>query len=365
MDEEETIHLIGLSFVDLLGPVITRSLLEHCGSAKAVFKEKKDFLRRIPGMGEGRVTALHSSKTLGRAEDELNYCREHEIKVLHFKHPEYPRRLLRCSDAPLVLYQQGDCPTNTEHAIAVVGTRGETSYGRKATQTMISEWAIFNPLIVSGLALGIDTTAHEACLQAGVPTVAVLGHSLDRIYPYQNKKLAERIREQGALISEFPSGTKPDAINFPRRNRIVAGMTDATVVVEAAEKGGALITGQLAASYNRDVFALPGRITDRKSAGCLQLIKNNEAHIINHPMDVPELLRWESDQSKEPRQIEIPIDLSTEEAQIISALASGGLQADVLSAKLEKPISQLFALLTNLELKGLIRSRPGKRYEIS
>lgn len=365
MDEDEKQYQIALSFVDLIGPVIGRALIEYCGSAKAVFKEKAHLIAKVPGMGRERVNALRSSKVWERAERELNFCLKHEIEILFFNEPNFPRRLRRCPDSPTLLYGKGNCDLNVPHTVAVVGTRSQTDYGRRATEKIIETWMPYDPLILSGLALGVDTTAHSEALNRGLKTAAVLGHGLDRIYPYKNSHLAEQIAQSGMLLSEFPSGTKPDAVNFPRRNRIVAGMSDATVVIEAAEKGGALITGQLASSYQRDVFALPGRISDSKSAGCLALIKNNEAHVLTKATDVPELLGWTSTGDERPRQIEIPIDLSTEEALIITHLAEGGKPVDELSAQTGFPISQLFVLLTGLELRGLIRSRPGKKYELT
>lgn len=365
MDEDEKQFQIALSFVDLIGPVIGRALVEYCGSARAVFKEKSHLIAKVPGMGRERVNALRSSQVWNRAEKELDFCLENDIDILFFNQEGFPRRLRRCPDSPTLLYCKGSCDLNPPYTVAVVGTRSETSYGRSATQKLIENWTPFQPLIISGLALGVDTTAHQQALENNLPTAAVLGHGLDRIYPRKNASLAKLIAEAGILISEFPSGTNPDAVNFPRRNRIVAGMSDATVVIEAAAKGGALITGQLAASYQRDVFALPGRINDAKSAGCLALIKNNEAHVLTQPQDVPDLLGWTNSGEEVNRQIEIPIDLSTEEAQIISQLSEGGLPVDVLSSKTGFPISQLFVLLTGLELRGLIRSRPGKKYELT
>lgn len=365
MDEDEKQFQIALSFVDLIGPVISRALIEYCGSAKAVFKEKKHLIAKVPGMGKERIRALSSAQVLHRAEAELHYCLEQEISVLFFSDPLFPRRLRRCADAPTLLYGKGKCDLNAVHAVAMVGTRSQTEYGKKATKQLISEWSAYRPLIVSGLALGIDTTAHSSALAHQQDTVAVLGHGLDRIYPHQNRALASKIEEAGMLLTEFPRGTKPDASNFPRRNRIVAGMTDATIVIEAADKGGALITGEIASSYQRDVFALPGRIDDAKSAGCLQLIKNNAAHVLTKAADVPEMLGWTSSGRPKERQIELPIDLSTEEASILSKLSEGAMPVDALSSGTGLPISQLFALLTGLELRGLIRSRPGKKYELS
>ncbi|KAB2805399.1 DNA-processing protein DprA [Phaeocystidibacter luteus] len=365
MDEDENLYRLGLCFVDLIGPIIARTLVNYCGSATAIFEEKAHLLSKIPGVGEERAKAFQKSSVLIRAQKEMEFCFENDIRILFFTEEVYPRRLLHCSDAPVLLFSKGKIDLNPNHAVAVVGTRSQSNYGKVITEKLVDEWAVFKPQIISGLALGIDTTAHRAALKNELETVAVLGHSLDLAYPFQNKNLFTEIAESGALISEFPSGTKPDAPNFPRRNRIVAGMTDATVVVEAAQKGGALITGQLASSYQRDVFAVPGRVNDAKSAGCLNLIKNNEAIVLTTPQDVPEVLGWQTEGSEPVRQMQLPVDLSTEEAGIISALRSGSMQVDELGSTLGRPISQLFALLTQLELKGIVRSRPGKKYELA
>lgn len=365
MEYEEKHYRIALSFVDLFGPVVSRAILNYCGSATAVFKEKKHVLTKVPGIGAERLKALRSADVLHRAEREVEYCDKNGIQLLFLEDPTYPRRLRNCPDAPILLYSKGETELNAAHMISVVGTRTPSRHGLLNTQTLIEEWAPFQPTIVSGLALGIDTCAHEACLDNQLPTVAVLGHGLDRIYPPNNRKLAERIIEnQGCLLSEFPIKTKPDAPNFPRRNRIVAGMCDATIVIEAAAKGGALITGQLASSYQRDVFAMPGRITDAKSVGCLNLIRNNEANILTSSGDVSEMLGWEMGESPKEKQIALPVDLSTEEAQVISALGGNSLTVDEICTATGKPISQLFALLTSLEIRGLILALPGKKYEV-
>ncbi len=361
---EEQFYQLALCFADQIGPVVSRTLVEHCGSARSVFKEKQHLLRRIPRVGGIRLQGLKSKSTLLRAEREMDFILKEGIGMLFFQDEAYPRRLLHCADAPVLLFQKGVADLNPAHALAVVGTRNQSNYGKRATEQLVKDCSIHTPLIVSGLALGVDTTAHEAALRFHCETVAVLGHGLDRLYPYQNKKLAEKIMTQGSLLTEFPSGTKPDAINFPKRNRIVAGMCDATIVVEAAEKGGALITGELASGYQRDVFALPGRVSDPMSKGCLNLIKNHQAHVLTDPQDIIEMLGWENNLNRQSVQIEIPIDLSTEEAQVMSTLGNEQMEIDRISLQSGMTLSQLYALLTALELRGLIKALPGKRYEV-
>lgn len=365
MPFQEDLYRLGLCFVDQVGPVIARTLVQYCGSPEAVFREKKYLLGKVPGVGSERIKSLRRDDALKRAEREMVFIEKNRVEILFFQDERYPRRLHPCPDAPALLFWKGNAELNTDHLVAVVGTRRQTEHGRRITGDLIRGWKEHRPTIVSGLALGIDSTAHEAALNNGLPTVAVLGHGLDRIYPSGNAGLARRIMENGGLLTEFPSGGLPDASNFPKRNRIVAGMTDATVVVEAAKKGGALITGQLAASYQRDVFAVPGRIDDEYSRGCLNLIRLNEAALISSPEDLIRSMGWKKQNlRKKPIQIELPVDFSTEEAAIISALGNGSLSVDVISSTTGKPISQVFALLTGLELRGLLRSLPGKRYEL-
>lgn len=366
MKDQTQLYQLGLCFIDLVGPIIARTLVRHLGSPEAVFNERKSLLSRIPGIGAERAKAIRSKSVLRKAEDELNLIRDHKIEIVFFSDDRYPGRLLHCPDAPVLLFVKGPADLNPKHMISVVGTRSHTPHGTKATQHFIKEWSTFKPAIVSGLASGIDSIAHRTALKHECTTIAVLGHGFRYIYPYQNRRLSMDILQSGALITEFPFHTKPDARNFPKRNRIVAGISDATIVMEAAEKGGALITGQLASGYQRDVFALPGRTSDTQSAGCLNLIRNNEASILTKPTDLPEALGWNAPLSGTvERQMSLPIDLSTDEAGVISSLRHGPLEIDKLSAATGKSISQLFALLTGLELRGLVVSLPGKRYEIA
>ncbi|TNE30271.1 MAG: DNA-protecting protein DprA [Bacteroidetes bacterium] len=360
----EVHYQLALCFVDKIGPVIARALVDFCGSAEAVFNEKKHLLEKVPGLGNERVQAIFKSDPRVKADLELKYANDHGIEILFYKDEAFPRRLLRCADSPVLLFKKGQANLNPNHTVAVVGTRNQTSHGASMTTEMIREWSAISPTIISGLALGIDATAHRAALKYGCTTIAVLGHGFEYRYPYQNRKLYTEIEENGALLTEFPSTSKPDAANFPKRNRIVAGMSDATVVVEAAIKGGALITGQLAASYNRDVFAVPGRVSDPLSAGCLNLIKKNEACVLSTPSDLLETMGWETESDPKPKQISLPIDLSTEEASIISALQYGPMQVDKIGSATGRPISQVFALITTLELRGLVKSLPGKQYTL-
>jgi DNA processing protein len=268
-----------------------------------------------------------------------------------------------------LLYSKGNADLNVQRCVSIVGTRNATDYGRQLCKQLVEELREYNVLIASGLALGIDVAAHKECLRVGVPTVGVLGHGLDKLYPHQNRGTAEKMLENGGLLSEYPSGTTPDRENFPQRNRIVAGMADATVVIEAGLKGGALITAEIANSYNRDVFAFPGRLGDEYSEGCNFLIRNNKAALLTCVADLAYSLGWEknTDVKNEPAQLLLPIDLSAEERTVYEIIRQHNvpLAIDDLSIKANMPMSQLAMTLLDMELQGFIRSLPGKTYKVN
>jgi DNA processing protein len=274
-----------------------------------------------------------------------------------------------CHDSPLLLYAKGGANLNTQRIISIVGTRNATDYGRNLCKQLIEELQEYNILIVSGLALGIDTAAHRESVRLNVPTVGVLGHGYDKMYPSQNRSLAEKMQENGGLLTEYASGTIPNRENFPQRNRIVAGMADATVVVEAGLKGGALITAEIANSYNRDVFAFPGRLGDEYSEGCNFLIRNNKAALLTCVADLAYSLGWEKNTEAKgaPEQLMLPIDLSADERAVYEIIQQNKtpLAIDDLSIKANMPMSLLAMTLLDMELQGFIRSLPGKMYKVN
>lgn len=361
-------HRIALSFVKNLGPVSAKSLIAYLGSEEAIFKTSVAKMVKIPGIGDKRVALWDFDDALKKAEKELLFIEKHGIEVIFYTDSRYPKRLKNCGDSPVLLYARGKMELNPPHIISIVGTRNATDYGRQLCKQLIEELQQYNVLIVSGLALGIDVAAHKECLRLNMPTVGVLGHGLDRLYPSQNRATAEKMLENGGLLSEYPSGTIPDRENFPQRNRIVAGIADATVVIEAGIKGGALITAEIANSYNRDVFAFPGRLGDDYSEGCNFLIRNNKAGLLTCVADLAFSLGWEkTDHAKPVEQFVLPLDLSADERLIFDILQQHKtpLAIDDLTIKANMPMSMLAMNLLNMEMQGYIRSLPGKTYKVN
>ena len=359
------LHQIALTFVKNIGPVSAKMLLSHFGDAERVLKVTNSKWLKVPGIGEWTLKGVDLNAALLRAEEEIKYIDANDIRVIFYSDIEYPRRLKSCNDGPVLLYAKGQMDLNQRHVISIVGTRNATEYGRQICRQLIEELQPYNVLVVSGLALGIDVAAHKECVKQNVQTVGVLGHGLDRIYPYHNQATAQKMLANGGLLSEYPSGTIPDRENFPQRNRIVAGMADATIVIEAGIKGGALITAEIANSYNRDVFAFPGRIDDEYSEGCNFLIRNNKAALLTCAADLAYSLGWEEGAPKPAReQLSLPMDLTDDERIIFNIIFQHKtpLAIDDLSLKTNMPLSQLTMNLLNMEMQGYIRSLPGKTY---
>ncbi len=362
------LHQVGLTYIKNIGATLAKSLVSYFGNAEAIFNAPKAKLMKVPGIGEKTVSQMDLATVLTKAEAELKYIEKNNIDVLFYTDSRYPKRLKNCNDSPVLLYSKGNANLNMPRVISIVGTRNATEYGKQLCKQLIEELAPYNILVVSGLALGIDVAAHKDCLKYSVPTVGVLGHGLDRMYPGQNRSTAEKMVENGGLLSEYPSGTIPDRENFPQRNRIVAGMADATIVIEAGIKGGALITAEIANSYNRDVFAFPGRVGDDYSEGCNFLIRNNKAALLTGAADLAYSLGWEKpgNGGHVTEQLTLPIDLSAEEQLIFSILQQhkGAIGIDDLSIKTQMPTSVLAMNLLNMEMQGFLRSMPGKMYKI-
>lgn len=363
-----TLHGAALSFVKNLGPVAAKSLMAYLGSADQVFKTSPSKMATIPGIGEKRASQWDFDEALRLAEKELEFAAKQGIELIFYTDARYPKRLKNCGDSPILLYSKGKMELNMPKVISIVGTRNATDYGKQLCRQLIEELQQYNVLIASGLALGIDVAAHKECLRLNVPTVGVLGHGLDRMYPSQNRATADKMLENGGLLTEYPSGTIPDRENFPQRNRIVAGMADATVVIEAGLKGGALITAEIANSYNRDVFAFPGRLDDVYSEGCNFLIRNNKAALLTCVADLAFSLGWEKDENLKPtEQFMLPLDLTKDESLIFDILQQhkAPLAIDELTIKANMPMSSLAMNLLNMEMQGYIRSLPGKTYRVN
>lgn len=366
MNEDESCYILALKLTPGIGDVLAKQLISYCGSATAIYKEKKSALLKIPNIGSKTIQTLHTSQYLKEAESSILFCDKNDISVIPYYHTNYPERLKVVNDAPLLLYTKGHAHVALkEHkTIGIVGTRNATDYGRQMTEDIVKDLTAHSPVIVSGLAYGIDITAHRAAIRHGLPTVAVLAGGLDAIYPSIHKKTAEEMLETGGWVSEQVPGTQPESHYFPARNRIIAGMSEAIVVVEAASKGGALITANIAYSYNREVFAVPGTLAHKYSAGCNALIRSQKANIYTSAKDIEYLLGWEKG---EKRGKDTVLDLSKygeQERKIMLVLDEfqEGLHLDELSWKTHISVNQVVSYLLTLEFDGWVKSLPGKRY---
>lgn len=370
MSGSELIYRIGIELIPKVGSVNAKKLIAYCGSAEAVFKESKKNLLKIPGVGEVIASEVVSQTILSKAEEEIRFIEKYEITPLYFVDSEYPERLRQCEDGPVMLYvkTKSNINLNSDKVLSIVGTRKATSYGRGVCEEIILGLKNkgYRPIIVSGLAYGIDIAAHKAAVKHNLPTIAVLGHGLDTIYPSVHRTIARDIVEQGALVTDFISKTNFDRNNFLRRNRIIAGLADATIVVESAVEGGALVTADIANSYNRDVFAVPGNVTSEYSKGCNRLIKQNKAALVESADDIEYLLGWQVKSASIPKQTSIDFEsFSAEENQILSYLKSQGEETiDVISINTGVPVSKTLSVLLKLEFAGAIVSKPGKIFAI-
>jgi DNA processing protein len=360
-------YQLALTQVPQIGHVQARILVQHFGSAEHIFKARISDLEKIEGIGSVRAQSIRSFRAFDEAEKELAFIEKYRIKTLFLADPAYPQRLLNCYDPPTLLFYHGKADLNASHIISVIGTRNNTEYGKLVTEKFIKELAEFQVLVVSGLAFGIDALAHKTALKNDMTTVGVLAHGLDIIYPPEHGGLArDMVKNEGGILTEFRSGTKPDKHHFPTRNRIVAGMSDAVVVVETGSKGGSMITAELANGYNKDVFAFPGKTTDVKSAGCNQLIKNNKAVLITEAGDLVSLMGWEEKAPiKKKKQKEIFIELTGPEKRIVDMLREKeSLHIDQIHSLSALSNSTIAAAILNLELQQVLESLPGKVYRL-
>lgn len=348
-----------------VGHVTAKHLLNHFTTPEAVFKATKQALMQVTGVG--LITAQHilGKEAILKAKEQLKFIEKYQVKVLFYTDDDYPYRLRNCEDAPIILYYRGTVNLNHPRIISIVGTRMATNYGKQLCKQLAEVLAPYDVLIVSGLAYGIDICAHQESLAHGIPTVGVLAHGLDRMYPQVHGPVAKKMALNGGLLTEFPPYTNPDKENFPKRNRIIAGISDVTIVVEAASKGGALITADLANSYHRDVYAFPGRTTDVYSEGCNFLIKTNRAGLMSHAKDLPYFLGWEEPLVQPASLVEPPSDLSDIEVQILKVLKVSDMELDALTHQIGLPQSKLLLHLLTLEIDGLLTSLPGKRYRLN
>lgn len=365
MNQSELFHLLALLQVEGVGDIMAKKLLTAFGSATAVFQAKSNQLRAIEGIGEVLVRKLKDKTIFEKAAAEVQFIEQEGIRVLYFANEDYPERLKHCIDGPVLLFGSGNFDFRNRKLISIVGTRQVTAYGTEFCKKLLEELALFNPIIVSGFAYGVDIVAHQTALEQQLQTVGVLAHGLNQIYPKSHKKYVGKMEQNGGFLTEFWSNSNPDKENFVKRNRIVAGMSEATIVIESAEKGGSLITANLANDYNRDVFAVPGRTTDKFSQGCNELIKTQRAQLITSAADLIYCLSWQLESEKAKTiQKQLFVSLDLEEQKIYDYLQQNGKQLiDIVALECDFPIFKISSILLNMELKGVIRPLPGKIFE--
>lgn len=365
MLHNDLFYTLALLRVEGIGDKVAKKLIHHFGSAQEVFSASKKEVIGIDGLGENLFKNLQQKAVFFEAEKELEFIQKESIKPLYYQDSFYPEKLKHCFDSPVILFQSGTIDISKKKLVSIVGTRQITSYGTEITKKIIEDLAPLNPVIVSGFAYGVDIVAHQAALENGLQTIGVLAHGLNQIYPKSHKKYCSKIEQNGGFLTEFWSNSNPDRENFVKRNRIVAGMSEATIVVESAEKGGSLITAQLANEYNRDVFAVPGRTTDKLSQGCNTLIKTQRAHLLSSAADLVYLLNWQNTASEQKLiQKQLFVSLDNEEQKVYDYLHQEGKDLlDSIALYCDFPIYKTSSILLNMELKGVIRPLPGKIFE--
>jgi len=364
----DKLYQIALTLIPKIGDVLVRQLISYCGSAEEAFKTPIPKLLKIPNIGRIIAQNIQNKSVLENAWKIIQEAGKQEVELLFYTDKKYPNRLKQLYDSPVLLYYKGKADLNFQKTVAIVGTRQATEYGKHTTEHIIQELSAYNPLIVSGLAYGIDIIAHKSCLKSNVPTIGVMASGINLIYPYQHKNTSIQMQEIGGILTEQTFGIQPDPRFFPQRNRIIAGMADVTIVVEAAVKGGALITAEYANNYHRDVFAVPGQIGKSFSEGCNKLIKENRAQIFTSIKDVVEALNWDmAGHEKNKNQItEVDFSNLTEEESSVMALLHKNqeMHIDDMAWQSQIHVSKLSSLLLNLEFQGHIRSLVGKKYRI-
>ena len=359
-------YQIALTKIPTVGPKIAKTLVSYCKGVQPIFESNKKSLLTIPGIGQKTADAILDKKYFDEVALELEYIDKNKIDVLFYLEDQYPSRLKNIEDSPVVLYKKGDFDVSATKMVSIIGTRNPTPYGVHQTNKLVEVLADQKITVVSGMAYGVDITAHKACLQYGTPTIGILGHGLDTMYPSDHRKVALEMTKDGGLLTEFPIKSRADREHFPMRNRIIAAISDATIVVETKEKGGSMITAQMAFDYHKDVMAIPGRITDEYSKGCNFLIKNNMAHLIEKPEDILTIMSWQKSQMSAPKgQTFLFADFNEMERKLIDAIiANPEADIDQLLFILQMKQSELAPVLLELELKNIIQTLPGKKFMI-
>lgn len=362
--QQTRLEEIAFTRIPLVGPILARQLISYCGSIEAVFSESKRHLKSIPGIGEEIATqVLHTAPLFIAAEEELNRIDREGIAYTFYSDADYPSRLFHIPDAPLVLYTRGQMNLNPERSVAIIGTRKPTPFGKSTAEEFIEALTPCDITLISGLAYGIDITAHKACLRHGIPTIGVMGSGMGHIYPDAHHSIAMQMMKNGGIITEFSFDTGPDAVNFPMRNRIVAGLCDVLVVIESGVKGGSMITAALANDYNKDVAAIPGRRIDKNAAGCNLLIKSQQAHLVETGEDLIDLMSWNKRTKQQSFQTDLFVEMTEAEQKIYRLIVDDREKdIDTLAYESKSTPGELATILLTLECKGAIRSIPGKKY---
>jgi DNA processing protein len=367
LKEEKLLAVLRLQKSKAIGDILAKKLIVNIGDVQQIFKEKPSTLERINGIGSYVVKHLFDAENLRLAENELTYIKQNKVAYTYFLEDDYPKHLQNCIDSPILIFKDGNINLNNDKIISIVGTRNMSSYGRDFCNKLIEDLAVYNPLIVSGFAYGVDICAHKAAIKNNLQTIAVLAHGLDQIYPKVHKKYIHQVNENGGFLTEFWHEETPLRENFLKRNRIVAGISKATIIVESAVKGGSLVTADIADSYDKDVFALPGRATDTYSKGCNNLIKNNKATLLTSSEDIIKMLNW--DLNVKPKitvQKQLFIELNQTEQTIYDYLQKDGKQSlDIIALDCNIPLYQLSSILLQMELKGITKPLPGKMFELA
>ncbi|TMU55008.1 DNA-processing protein DprA [Flagellimonas algicola] len=366
MTEDEFLAALRLQAVPNIGDLTAKKLITHCGSPTAVFQDKAQHLLKIEGIGKMTLKGLHDPNYAHEAESEFEFVSQEKLDYSYFMDKTYPDYLKHCADGPLLLFHRGNIDLKNKKIISVVGTRNITNYGSAFCEAFVEEIAPLHPIIVSGFAYGVDITIQKLAMEHGLQTIGCLAHGLNQIYPKAHKKFVSKVKENGGFLTEFWSTSNPDRENFLKRNRIIAGISEATLVVESAEKGGSLVTADLANGYNREVFAVPGRFSDKYSTGCNNLIKRQQAHILTSAAELVYHLGWEleAEDAKTPIQKQLFVQLDETEKSIYSYLQSNGKQLlDLVAVECRLPIFKVSSTLLSMEMKGLVRALPGKLFE--
>lgn len=365
--DKNLLHKIAITLIPKVGPVLARNLISYCGGIENVFRAKQTKLIKVPGIGEATAKEITRSDALKKAEEEVEFIQKHNIQTFFYLDENYPARLKECYDSPLMLYYKGNANLNAKRVVGIVGTRNATDYGKTVCERILDELAALDVLIVSGLAYGIDICAHKISLEKGLKTVGVLGHGLHTLYPAIHRGTAQKMELEGGLLTEFSSKSDFVKENFPRRNRIIAGLVDALIVIETKRKGGAIITAEIANTYNREVFAVPGNINAPFSEGCNFLIRTNKAALLDDVSEFKEVMGWamEKKNGKAPVQPRLFEDLNADEQQLLDILkGEQKVGIDELSIKMNRPSGVIANCLLSLELKGIVKTLPGKVYEL-